>query len=106
MRAFQHGLGEGAGRAPPAPPPKALPKTIGRVCPTQVQPEIPRRAIREGRSGSVIAKAMVKGGKIVEVEIMRSEPPRVFDDAVRDAMMQYRCIEDGPVTQEFVFKLD
>lgn len=91
--------------SPPAPP-KAAPRTMGRVCPTQVQPEIPRKAIREGRSGSVTVKAMVKGGKIVDIEIVRSDPPRVFDDAVREALMQYHCVEDGPVTQEFVFKLD
>ncbi len=93
--------------APPAPPaPKAAPTSIGSICPTMVQPEIPRRAIREGRSGSVTARATIKGGKVVDVEILRSSPPRVFDDAVRDAMMQYVCTGDHVAEQIFDFKLD
>ena len=97
--------------APPAPPAPPAPKparaaSIGSICPTMVQPEIPRKALREGRSGSVTARATIKNGKIVDVEILRSSPPRVFDDAVREAMMQYVCTGDHVAEQIFDFKLD
>lgn len=100
--------------APPPPPvvapPPAAPvgKMDARVaCPTQVQPEMPRKAIQEGAEGTVRAEVTIVGGVVKEVKI--ESGPRVFHAAVRNAMMQYKCIAgSGEVkaTQEFVFKLE
>jgi protein TonB len=97
--------------APPPPPaPVAVgPKrtTIGLACPTQVAPEMPRKAIQDGTVGVVKAQIHVKGGVIQSVEILSG--PRVFHSAVKAAMMQYKCVTDGSdvvATQEFDFKLD
>jgi len=92
--------------APPAPP-TAL--SIGIACPTQVQPDMPAKAAREGISGVVRAQATIKGGKVVSVDILSSPARGVFDASVRKAMMQYVCSGAGDAevraTQEFVFKL-
>lgn len=100
--------------APPAPPPAApVPRpsalSIGVACTTQVQPIMPRRALREGISGSVRARATIKGGKVVAVEILSSQPRGVFDSAVRNAMLQYVCQtgeDEVAAEQAFDFKLD
>ena len=95
--------------AAPAPARPAV-QSIGVVCPTQVQPAMPPKAVREGISGNVKAKVTVKGGKVVAVEILSSYPRGVFDAVVRAAMMQYQCQTGGEetveATQEFSFKLD
>ena len=94
--------------APPAPPPAPpAPKTIGVLCPTQVAPEMPRRALQDGTQGVVKAQIVLKGGVVQDVTILGG--PRVFHAAVKAAIMQYKCVADGAevtVTQEFNFKLD
>jgi protein TonB len=99
--------------APPAPPaPVARPapnrNDIAVACPTQVPPEMPRKAQQEGIEGVVRAQIRIKGGAIQDVTIVSG--PRVFHAAVRAAMMQYKCVSDpgGEVlaTQEFNFKLE
>ena len=97
--------------APPAPSvAKAAPNRsdIGVACPTQVPPEMPRKAIQDGTEGVVKAQIRIKGGVIQDVTIVSG--PRVFHSAVKTAMMQYKCISDagGEVvaTQEFNFKLE
>ena len=95
---------------PPAPVAKAAPNRndIGVACPTQVPPEMPRKAIQDGTEGVVKAQIRIKGGVIQDVTIVSG--PRVFHAAVKAAMMQYKCISDagGEVvaTQEFNFKLE
>jgi protein TonB len=95
---------------PPAPPPVATgPKrtSIGLACPTQVAPEMPRKALQDGTEGVVKAQIHIKGGSIVDVTILSG--PRVFHAAVKAAMMQYKCVsDDGDViaTQEFNFKVE
>ncbi len=94
---------------PPAPPVVVGPKrtTIGLACPTQVAPEMPRKAIQDGTEGVVKAQILIKGGVIQSVEILSG--PRVFHAAVRAAMMQYKCVTDASevvATQEFNFKLE
>ncbi len=95
---------------PPAPPPVATgPKrtSIGLACPTQVPPEMPRKALQDGTEGVVKAQIHIKGGQIVDVTILSG--PRVFHAAVKAAMMQYKCVSgDGDViaTQEFNFKVE
>jgi protein TonB len=98
--------------APPAPPPPPAPpkpapnrSDIRVACPTQVQPEMPRRAIQNGIGGVVRAQVLIKEGVVKEVTILSG--PSVFHAAVRAAMLQYKCTaESGEITatQEFVFK--
>ena len=98
--------------APPAPPAPARPapnrNDIGVACPTQVPPEMPRKAIQEGTEGVVRAQIRIKGGAIQDVSIVSG--PRVFHAAVKAAVMQYKCISDAGsevlATQEFNFKLE
>jgi protein TonB len=54
-----------------------------------------------------VARALIRDGAVREVTILSG--PRVFHSAVRDAMMQYKCITDSgevSATQEFGFKVD
>ena len=93
--------------APPAP--KAAVMAIGVACATQVQPVMPRKALQENLSGSVRARATIKGGKVVSVEILSSQPRGVFDTAVRTAMMQYGCQageDEIKAEQTFDFKTE
>ena len=92
---------------PPPPPPKPAPNRsdIRVACPTQVQPEMTRRAIQNGIGGVVRAQVLIKEGVVKEVTILSG--PSVFHAAVRAAMLQYKCTaESGEITatQEFVFK--
>ncbi len=94
---------------PPAPVVATGPKrtTIGVACPTQVAPEMPRKALQDGTEGVVKAQALIKDGVVKDVTILSG--PRVFHAAVRNAMLQYKCTHDaGEVlaTQEFNFKLE
>ena len=95
--------------AAPAPPPRPAVQTMGLACPTQVPPVMPAKAIRDGLTGQVRAQATIKGGKVVSVEILYSQPRGVFDAAVRSAMMQYVCQageEEIKAQQTFDFKLE
>ncbi|MBC5764324.1 energy transducer TonB [Ramlibacter sp. GTP1] len=90
--------------APPAPP--APPARINAAAACQiVAPQMPRQAIREGTTGTVVASAVIRGGKVTDIQL---SGPRVFHSAIRDAMSQYTCnaTEGQAVTQEFVFKLE
>lgn len=74
-----------------------------------VPPEIPRRALREGLDGHVRARATIRGGKVIGVEILESRPRGLFDAAVRTAMSQYSCSrlgQDVVAEQEFDFKIN
>jgi len=77
------------------------------ACPTQVAPEMPRRAIQDGTEGVVKAQILIKNGVVQEVTILSG--PRVFHAAVKSAIAQYKCVSDGPevlATQEFSFKME
>ncbi len=93
---------------PPAPKPAANRNDIAVACPTQVAPEMPRKALSDGIQGVVRAQALISGGQVRSVEILSG--PRVFHAAVRQAMMQYKCTNDGSgdvlATQEFNFKVE
>lgn len=65
------------------------------VCPTQVSPVMPRRAAQESINGRVEARATVRGGRVVAVEILSARPRGVFEAAVKQAMLQYRCENRG-----------
>ncbi len=96
--------------APPPPPAPPAPvrnrSDIAVACPTQVKPEMPRKALQEGISGVVRAEAVISNGVVKDVNILSG--PRIYHQAVRAAMMAYKCTSDGEVraTQEFNFKLD
>ena len=96
--------------APPAPEPRPagpVRSVIGVACPTQVKPEMPRKAIQDGTEGVVRAQALIRDGAVKEVTILSG--PRIFHAAVRAAMLQYKCAsEPGDVLapQEFVFKVE
>ena len=95
--------------APPAPPPpRPAVLSIGVACATQVAPLMPARATRDNITGTVKARATIRGGKVVAVEILSSQPRGVFDAAVRNAMMQYGCQagdEEIKAEQTFEFKV-
>lgn len=94
----------------PAPAPRPAVMSIGVACANQVQPQMPTKAAREGINGTVRARATIKGGKVIAVEILSSQPRGVFDNAVRTAMMQYGCASAGDdeikAEQTFDFKLE
>jgi periplasmic protein TonB len=73
----------------------ADPPDVAIVCPVQAKPEMPPRALAEGITGSVTARATIHGGKVIHVDIVESTPPGVFDGVVRRAMSQYQCKVDG-----------
>ena len=94
--------------APPVsvPSPEAAKADIGVACPTQVKPEMPRKALQDGTSGVVRAEVLVSNGVVREVIILGG--PRVYHQAVRTAMLQYKCVASGEVraTQEFEFRIE
>ncbi|WNC95189.1 energy transducer TonB (plasmid) [Paraburkholderia sp. FT54] len=73
----------------------AAPADIAIVCPVQAKPDMPPRALAEGISGEVTARATIEGGRVARVDIVKSTPPGVFDGSVRRAMAQYQCKVDG-----------
>ena len=95
--------------APPAPPaPRPAVLAIGVACATQVAPLMPAKATRDNITGSVKARATIRGGKVVAVEILSSQPRGVFDAAVRSAMLQYGCQageDEIKAEQTFEFKV-
>ena len=89
-------------------PPPAAPAKIGVACPTMVQPIIPRKALAESINGFVKARATIRGGKVVSVDILESRPRGLYDSAVRSAMSQYSCSradQDITAEQEFNFTI-
>ena len=92
----------------PAPTP-ALPDKVeaALICPGQVRPVIPRQAYIDNIQGLVQAQATVQDGQVRDVRIVSG--PRIFHDAVKAAMRQYRCShQDGVVVamQSFNFRFE
>lgn len=82
--------------APPAPVAavaEAVPMSV--ACPTMVAPVMPLRAERDGIGGLVRARATIREGRVIDVQILSSTPRGLFDSAVRTAMSQYRCQTTG-----------
>jgi hypothetical protein len=80
--------------------------SIESVCPKQVAPEIPRRAIKDRVEGTVMAQIRLKDGVVGEVTILSG--PGVFHDSVRAAIAKYECNQKpGEVVaqQTFNFKI-
>ncbi len=81
----------------------ATPKVVKKV-----PPEFPREASQKGIStGSVKAKLTIEAdGKVSGVEILEAEPKRVFDRAVKEALMEWKFEPGEKATHEvkLVFK--
>lgn len=83
--------------APPAPPPAKPAVRRGIVPIEREDPVYPREAIRAGvDKGRVLARLQIdENGSVTEVNIVSSHPPRVFDRAVRDALIKWKFKADG-----------
>ncbi|MFG6463087.1 energy transducer TonB [Roseateles sp. DXS20W] len=81
----------------------AAPKVVKKV-----PPEFPSEAAKKGISaGSVKAKLIIEAdGKVSDVEIVEAEPKRVFDRAVKAALMEWKFEPGEKTTHEvkLVFK--
>ncbi len=89
----------------------APPKQVRNAKPLRkVAAAYPRSALKNGTMGKVKARLTIgEGGDVIDVEIMESSPPGVFDDAVTKAVKQYKFEGDGSkyfVDQEVLFKLE
>lgn len=80
--------------APPAPKP-AIRKGVAPL--TRVEIEYPPEARRKNISeGTVIARLNIdEKGNVTEVKIVESHPPRVFDRAVTESLLQWKFQGDG-----------
>jgi len=82
---------------------QAAPKVVKKV-----PPEFPSEAVKKGISaGSVKAKLFIEAdGKVSDVEIVEAEPKRVFDRAVKAALMDWKFEAGEKTTHEvkLVFK--
>ena len=82
---------------------QATPKIVKKV-----PPEFPAEATKKGIStGSVKAKLIIEAdGKVSDVEILEAEPKRVFDRAVKSALMEWKFEpgEKGTHEVKLVFK--
>lgn len=70
-------------------------------------PKYPRNALRSGTEGSVFAEVTISPpGDVTDVSITSAEPPHVFDQAVKDALLQFK-FEKNPsefrIEQQFKF---
>lgn len=79
--------------AAPAPAPGLHGVVDGRGHCQSVQPQIPRRALEQGISATVIARLSIgTDGQVSDVKIVRVSPPTsVFNEAVIAAGKGYRC---------------
>lgn len=81
----------------------ATPKVVKKV-----PPDFPSEASKKGIStGTVKAKLTIEAdGKVSDVEIVESEPKRVFDRAVKTALMEWKFEpgEKGTHEVKLVFK--
>lgn len=76
------------------------------VCPVQVPPEMPRKALIDGTQGQVRAQVRIADGAVRDVVFLSG--PRIFYAAIRSAMQQYKCTRDGGevvATQDFNFRV-
>lgn len=95
--------------AAPAPAPGLHGVVDGRGHCQAAQPVIPRRALEQGISATVVARLSIgTDGSVSDVKIVRVTPPTsVFNEAVTTAGKQYRC-EKNPEPYvgevEFSFK--
>jgi len=83
--------------APPAPAPKPAVRQ-GVQCAEIEKPSFPREARKAGADkGEVNAIVQIdEQGNVFDVQIVSSNPPRVFDRAVKDSLINWKkCTADG-----------
>jgi periplasmic protein TonB len=82
-------------QAPPPPPKPAIRRGIVPI--EREDPVYPREAIRSGiGKGRVLARVNIdEKGNVTDVLIVSSEPPRVFDKAVKSALEKWRFKAEG-----------
>jgi periplasmic protein TonB len=83
---------------PPPPPPKPAVRRGGQLeIVERENPTFPKEAIRAGvEKGVVVARMQIdEKGHVTEVQIVSSDPPRVFDREVRRALSMWRFKADG-----------
>ena len=88
--------------APPAPAKPAIRQGVS--CPKRDSPTFPREAIRARvEKGKVdVVLSIDEKANVTDVRITGSEPPRVFDRAVRDTLAEWKCVADGTKYQASV----
>jgi protein TonB len=81
--------------APPAPPKPAVRRGITRLA--GEDPVYPRDAIKNGvAKGRVVARLRIdEKGNVTDIDIIASNPPRVFDRAVREALQDWKFAAEG-----------
>ncbi|HZR02755.1 MAG TPA: TonB family protein [Burkholderiales bacterium] len=95
----------------PEPEAPALPSVFQDVKPVRkVKPKYPPEAEAQHIEGRVRVRLSVNiDGDVTGTEVLVSEPPGVFDEAVLEAVRQYKFKRDGTsykADQEIVFKID
>ncbi|WP_051156528.1 energy transducer TonB [Herbaspirillum huttiense] len=91
--------------APPAPvPPKVDAGAVrrGLVPLLRVEPDYPPKALASNTEGVVVAHLTIeKDGSVSAVQIVRAQPPKLFDQAATKALMQWKFSRtDEPVLGE------
>jgi periplasmic protein TonB len=84
--------------APKPPPPKPAIRRGGQLEIVAREPmNFPREAERAGvEKGTVVARMQIDGdGNVTDVQIMSSDPPRVFDKEVRRGLSMWKFKADG-----------
>jgi protein TonB len=87
-----------APKPPPPPPPKPAIRRGGQLeIVTRESLSFPREAERAGvEKGTVVARMQIDGdGNVTDVQIVSSDPPRVFDKEVRRALSMWKFKADG-----------
>lgn len=95
----------------PLPELPPLPSVFRDIKPVKkVKPKYPPEAEAQHIQGRVKVRLNVAlDGSVAGVEILVSEPPGIFDEAVLEAVKQYKFKRDGTTyqaDQEILFKLD
>ncbi|MCW5621404.1 MAG: TonB family protein [Burkholderiales bacterium] len=95
----------------PEPEAPALPSVFQDIKPVRkVRPKYPEDALGQNIEGRVRVRLSVDAeGTVTDTKILLAEPPGVFDQAVLEAVRQYKFKRDGTVyeaDQEVVFKLE
>lgn len=81
--------------------------SISVICPEMVAPKTPAEAARKGLTGSVVARARIRGGVVTDVEILSGT--EVYRQAVITAMKSYKCVASDKevlATQHFEFRFE
>ncbi len=81
--------------------PSYLPAAVGDGRPVtiapnhRVEPEFPRSALKAGSERGVVTARMTldSGGNVTQVDIVKADPRRIFDQAVMQALSQWRYPE-------------